>query len=95
MKHDAVERRQRARLGEQRVGALALPGHHDLGGAQPQVDDIEQRHMHVEVLDRERRDRRDQPVGFPAPAIVAGKQRQPDKILGGDGIVVRRRLVGG
>ena len=95
MKDDAVERWQRARCGKQRVGALALPRHHDLGGAQPQVDGVEQRHMHVEVLDRERRDRRDQPVGFPAPAVVAGEQRQPDEILRGDGVVVRCRFVGG
>ena len=95
VQHDAIERRNGARRGEQRFGARALPGHHDLGGAQPQIDGVEQRHVHVEILDGRRRDRRDQPVGFVAPAIVAGEQRQPDEILRGDRIVVRRCLVGG
>ena len=76
MQHDAVERRHLAGSGEQSLGAGALPGHHDLGGAQAQIDGIEQRHVHVEIFDRLRRDGGDQPVGLFAPDIVAGEQRQ-------------------
>ena len=94
MEHDAVERRQRARGGEQRLRARALPGHHDLGGAQPQIDGVEQRHVHVEILDRLRRDGGDQPVGLVAPGIVARQHRQADQILRRDGIVIGRRFIG-
>ena len=37
-------------------------------GAQPQIDGVEQRHVHVEIIDRRRRDGGDQPVGFLPPA---------------------------
>ena len=79
VKHDAVERRQGASRRQQGLRAGALPGHHDFGGAQPQIDGIEQRHMHVEVLDGLRRDGRDQPIGLSrqrsSPASTASRMR--------------------
>jgi hypothetical protein len=95
VKHNAVERRQRAGRGEQRFGAGALPGHDNLRGAQSQIDGVEQRHVHVEIFDRLRRDGRDQPIGFLPPGIVAREQREADQVLRGDCVVVGRCLVRG
>ena len=75
LEHDTVESGQRARCGEQRLRAGPLACHHDFRGAQPQIDGVEERHVHVEVLDGGRRDRRDQPVGLFAPAVIAGQRR--------------------
>ena len=72
MQHNAVERRHFPRGAEEFFATRPLPGHHDLGGAQPQIDGVEQFHVHVNVLDRGRRDRRDQAVRLVPPAIVTG-----------------------
>ena len=95
VKYDAVERRERASRSEQRFGAGPLARHDDLGGAQPQVDGVEERHVHVEVFDCLRSDSGDQPVGLLPPGVVAGEQRQTDEVLGSDSVMVRRGLVGG
>ena len=92
---DSVKGRVAAGGGQQRVGLGPLPGHHDLGGAQPEIDGIEQRHVHVEIFRGRRCDRGDQSVGFVAPAVVAGQDRKPDEILRGDRVVVRSGLIGG
>ena len=52
-----------AASGEKRR-ALSRTDHHELGGAEPQIDGVEQRHVHEEILHRVRGDRSEQPVGL-------------------------------
>ena len=56
MEHDAVERRQLPCCRQERIGSGALPRHHNLGAAQPQIHGIEHRHVHVKILGDQRRD---------------------------------------
>ena len=93
MEHDAVERRTAA-CGVSRVCATApSPVTTISRRAQPQIDGVEQRHMHVKVFGGERRDGGDQAIGLIAPGIVAGEYRETNEVLCGDRVVIGRRFV--
>ena len=72
----------------------ALARDHDLGAAQPQVERVEQRQVHEQVVGRDRQQPVEQPVGLRAPGVLPGQHRQPHQVLRRDRIGIRRRLVG-
>src|SRR6185437_8343239 len=91
--HHAVDERQ-LECGA-RVGRDLAADSDQLGGAQAQVERIENREMAVEVLGGGGQQRVEHRVGLLPPSVVNRIGGKPDEVLRGQPVRIGQRVVGG
>ena len=94
--HHPIEEGKLAGRGQQRVGARALPRHHDLGRAQAQIERVEQREVREQILAaRWRAIPSNSRSAWSRQACWPVKTGEPDQVLRGECVRVGRGVVGG